>query len=74
MGRIAIPGEMLRGNLFEDGALFYIRTVPEGILLVPAEGLCALCGGSEELVETREGLICRACIKDAAKKMSDYLK
>jgi transcriptional pleiotropic regulator of transition state genes len=71
LGRIELPRKMLKDNLFEDGALFNIKAMPEGILLVPAEGSCALCGGSDYLIDTGQGYICRACIKEAEKKIAD---
>lgn len=71
LGRISIPSEILRENLFEDGTLFYIKAVPEGILLVPSEGLCALCGKDENLIETAGAFICRTCIKEAVDNITD---
>jgi bifunctional DNA-binding transcriptional regulator/antitoxin component of YhaV-PrlF toxin-antitoxin module len=63
LGRIAIPKEILQANLIDPEALFYIKTIPEGILLVPADGSCALCGGVEALLKTDLGFLCRKCLE-----------
>ena len=61
LGRISIPKEILSANLIEDDTLFLVKAVPEGILLVPAEGVCVLCGEAEDLLETGADFICRSC-------------
>lgn len=71
LGRIELPREMLRNNLFEEGTLFHISTIAEGVLLIPVEGSCALCGGNDNLIKAQDGFICRSCINEAAIKSAD---
>lgn len=66
LGRIAIPKEILNANFIEDGALFNIKAVPDGILLTPVDGTCTLCGGLNGLI--KDSSVCKACLVELAQK------
>lgn len=61
VGRIVIPKEMLMANNLSAGSLLYIKVTPEGILLTPADEMCAVCGSTADVLDITGINICRSC-------------
>jgi len=59
LGRVAIPKEIIKVNHFDENTLFAVKAVAEGILLIPSDDCCQICGGPENSIQCE--FICVDC-------------
>ena len=63
LGRIVLPAEVRRRLGIGVGDYLDISVDGDSVILRKVEHRCTFCGMAEDLIEHREKLICRECVK-----------
>jgi transcriptional pleiotropic regulator of transition state genes len=64
LGRIVLPAELRRSLGIEAGDVLDFHAEANRLVLRKVHTTCALCGGSNELTEFHEKLVCSNCISE----------
>jgi transcriptional pleiotropic regulator of transition state genes len=64
LGRIVLPAELRRSLGIEAGDVLDFHAESNRLVLRKVQTSCALCGGTDELIEFHEKLICGNCISE----------
>lgn len=64
LGRVVIPKEIRKKLDIQEKDPLEIYVQEDCIILKKYESNCIFCGNTKDLIEYREKLICKKCLKD----------
>jgi AbrB family transcriptional regulator, transcriptional pleiotropic regulator of transition state genes len=63
LGRVVVPVELRRALGLRQGDLVETRLENGRVVMVKVEPECAVCGGSDDLIDMHEKHVCDGCIR-----------
>ena len=64
LGRVVLPSELRRRFHIHEGDYLGISVDGPRIILTKVETGCVFCDSTDEIVDFRGKLVCRACLRD----------